>query len=76
MESNVHCFCVLWLNSAVDDPSAVDLSLCMGIGSYRLPNACKICLSSTALHALMYNAPNLAFAMEDITALMMMSATL
>ena len=50
-------------------PSAVELSIWMGVGGCGCPNSSSRCRSGIASRALMYKAPSSASAAEDITAL-------
>jgi len=50
-------------------PSAVELSVWMGVRGCGWPISRSICLMCTASFALIYNAPNSASAADDITAL-------
>ncbi len=52
-------------------PSAVKLSVWMGVGGCVCAISSKILRSLTPLHAFMYNAPILALAADDMTDLMM-----
>jgi hypothetical protein len=54
-------------------PSAVELSVCTGVGGWGCPISCKIFLISTPFLAFIYNAPNSASAVDDITALMILA---
>eukprot|EP00956_Cyclotella_meneghiniana_P040712 scaffold203044_cov46-Cyclotella_meneghiniana.AAC.1 len=56
-------------------PSAVELSVCMGVGGCLWPISSNIFRSSTALRALIYNPPVSVSAADDMTALII-SATL
>jgi hypothetical protein len=51
-------------------PSAVELSVWTGVGGCGCPITLKIFRSSTPLRAFVYNAPILASAADDMTALM------
>jgi hypothetical protein len=52
-------------------PSSVKLSAWMGVGGCVCPISSKILSSSTPFRALMYNAPILALAVDDMTDLIM-----
>ena len=54
-------------------PSVVELLVCMGVGGCLWPNSSRIFRSSTALRALIYNAPILASAADDVTAFMILA---
>ena len=59
----VHLGCTLLLMM----PSAVELSVWMGVRGCGCPISSNIIRSSTALHAFMYNPPNSAYDAEDMT---------
>ena len=49
-------------------PSAVELSICIGVGSWGCPISPSMFLRYTASFALMNSAPSSALAAEDMTA--------
>eukprot|EP00956_Cyclotella_meneghiniana_P040232 scaffold190159_cov36-Cyclotella_meneghiniana.AAC.1 len=51
-------------------PSAVEVSVWIGVGGCLWPISSRIFLSSTPLRAFVYNAPISASAADDMTALM------
>ena len=55
-----------WMMLAMT-PSAVELSILMGVGGCGCPISSSRCRSGIASRALMYKAPSSALAAEDIT---------
>ena len=51
-------------------PSAVVLSVCIGVGGCLCPRKSRVCRAGMASLQLMYRAPILASAADDMTALM------
>ena len=51
-------------------PRAVELSICMGVGGFGCPSSVSRCSCGIASRALVYSAPSLALAAEDMTGLM------
>ena len=54
-------------------PLAVELSTWMGVAGCLCPIYCKMILSLTALRELIYMAPSLASAADDMTSLMILA---
>ena len=52
-------------------PSAIELSVCNGVGGCGCPISSKMIRMYTASRAMMYNAPNSASVADDMTCLMM-----
>ena len=50
-------------------PSAVELSVCICVGGWGCPISLRMLRSLIALHPLMYKAPDLASAADDMTPL-------
>ena len=61
--------CILLLTT----PLAVELSVCMGVGSCLCPNSSSVVHIGMACFALMKRAPSLASAAEDITVCMILA---
>ena len=59
--------CILPLTT----PSAIELSVCSGVGGCRCPISSRIILMYTALQAIMYNAASSASVADDMACLMM-----
>ena len=50
-------------------PSAVELSVCTGVGGWGWPISSKMLRISTPFRAFVYSAPSSAYAADDMTAL-------